>query len=128
MSELKPTVLLVDDSSTQLALIKAYLSEQFEVVEAMQPELGLVLARKSHPDVVVLDLMMPGMTGLEFLRMLRADPTTFAIPVVILSLVGSTAIGDEFEDDVFAVLEKPVDGALLRQTVLDASHSNQWDT
>ncbi len=128
MIEPKTTVLLVDDSSTQLALIKAYLSEDYEVLQAEQPEVGLSVARQSHPDVIILDLLMPGMTGLEFLRGLRADPTTFAIPVVILSVAGSAAIGDEFDDDVFAVLEKPADAALLRQTVLDASRSNQWHT
>ena len=128
MVEPRPTLLHVDDSSAQLALTKAYLSEDYEVLQAMQPEAGLSVARQSCPDVIILDLMMPGMTGLEFLRALRTDPTTFAIPVVILSIAGSAAIGDEFDDDVFAVLKKPVDGPLLKQTVLRASRSNQWYT
>jgi CheY-like chemotaxis protein len=51
----------------------------------MHPELGLQLAGEHHPDLVLLDLHLPGMPGEEVLRRLRAEPGTAEVPVVILS-------------------------------------------
>lgn len=57
-----------------------------ELVSAMQGELGLVLARQHHPDLILLDLHFPDIPGEEVLRRLRADPATAQVPIVAVSV------------------------------------------
>jgi CheY-like chemotaxis protein len=80
-------VLLVADDKFLRGACEASLRQRgFQVVTATDGEEGLRLAREApHPDVVLLDLVMPKMSGIEVLRALRADADTKAIPVVILS-------------------------------------------
>lgn len=80
-------VLVVEDDKFLRRACEASLRQRgFDVVTATDGEEGLRLARESPPpDVVLLDLLMPKMPGIEVLRALKADPETKAIPVVILS-------------------------------------------
>ena len=85
-----PTVLLVDDEPLILELARDYLEHaSFEVLTAADGEQGLALARERRPDLVVLDLGLPGIDGLEVTRQLRQDT---AIPIVML-----TARDDELD-------------------------------
>lgn len=85
-----PTVLLVDDEPLILELARDYLEHaSFEVLTAPDGEQGLALARDRQPDLVVLDLGLPGIDGLEVTRQLRQDS---AIPIVML-----TARDDELD-------------------------------
>ena len=81
------TVLYIEDNVSNLQLVEQVLSRRPEVtlIPAMRPELGLDLATKHRPDLVLLDLHLPDMPGQEVLRRLQANPTTADIPVVILS-------------------------------------------
>jgi signal transduction histidine kinase/CheY-like chemotaxis protein len=77
-------VLAIDDEEVARFLIRQCLPvPAFEVIEAERADEGLRRARAEQPDVIVLDLMMPGMDGAEALGRLRADPETAGIPVVI---------------------------------------------
>jgi CheY-like chemotaxis protein len=58
---------------------------RYTLLPAYDGEQGLILARSEHPDVVLLDLLMPGMSGFEVLEALRADVRTSAIPVIVLT-------------------------------------------
>ena len=79
-------VLAVDDETdVQLILKTALQSEGFEVETAGNGADALALARENPPDLVLLDVMMPGMTGFEVLRELKSDDTTSMIPVIMLA-------------------------------------------
>ena len=77
------TVLVVDDMRTQLDLINSYLSGAgFKVVTASDGNEALAKATEHQPHVIVTDLVMPEMSGLEFCRKLKKDPSTANIPVI----------------------------------------------
>jgi DNA-binding response OmpR family regulator len=81
-----PTVLVVEDDLTILQLLQVnFEMEGFVVLRAEDGEQGLAVARESRPDVIVSDVMMPKMSGLELVKALRADGATKGIPVVLLS-------------------------------------------
>ncbi|MBZ5588079.1 MAG: response regulator [Acidobacteriia bacterium] len=80
------TVLVIDDQPQSLeAMREALLPLGFEVWQAMDGEAGLVLAKERQPDVILLDVMMPGMDGYEVCRRLKADEETRLLPVVFLT-------------------------------------------
>ena len=81
-----PRVLVVEDDPTILQLLEVnFEMEGFIVLRAEDGERGLAVARESRPDVIVSDVMMPKMSGLELVRALRASADTKAIPVILLS-------------------------------------------
>jgi two-component system sensor histidine kinase/response regulator len=81
-----PVVLIVDDQEPNIRLLGTVLSNAgFDVVPALNGEAALELARVSEPDLVLLDLVMPAMDGVEVCRRLRADPVTASLPVIILT-------------------------------------------
>jgi DNA-binding response OmpR family regulator len=80
------TVLVVDDDPVIQRLLSVnFEMEGYQVIVAGNGAEGLEKARTAHPDVVVLDVMMPGMDGLEVAVTLKADPSTARIPVILLS-------------------------------------------
>ena len=80
------TVLVVEDDPTILQLLEVnFEMEGFTVVRAEDGLLGLEAARSKRPDVIVSDVMMPNMSGLEMVAELKADPDTAGIPVILLS-------------------------------------------
>jgi putative two-component system response regulator len=90
MRENHGTVLAVDDDPGALEGLTAALSTlQFKVWQALDGPSALVLAREHQPDVILLDVMMPGMDGYEVCNQLKGDPETRLIPVVFLTGCGS---------------------------------------
>ena len=90
MSSLKRLVLLVDDDEGLRRLIRTTLgTEHFELLQAVDGEEALHLARQQHPDLVVLDVNMPKLDGFEVCRHLKTEPETSFIKVVILSARGA---------------------------------------
>ena len=85
----KARILVVDDEPDLVELVSHHLQrEHYEVTTAADGESALSEARRRLPDLIVLDLMMPGMDGLEVCRRLRADPRTMHIPIVMLTAKG----------------------------------------
>lgn len=79
-------VLVADDSMTIRRLVAARLrADGYEVVEAENGQEALTLAREQHPDLYVLDKVMPGLDGFEVVRALRKDPDTRDAPIVMLT-------------------------------------------
>lgn len=77
-------VLVIDDNPTDLEIARANLErEGFEVSLIAHPEMALGAVQEVQPDCVILDVMMPKMSGLTILRLLKKDPTTRAIPVLV---------------------------------------------
>jgi two-component system response regulator MprA len=86
-------VLVIDDEESIVDFIKLGLHyEGFQVEAAPDGEQGIVAAQRINPDVIILDVMMPGVDGLEVCRRLRANPTTSDIP--ILMLTAKDEVGD----------------------------------
>lgn len=79
-------ILIADDSSTIRRLVAGRLAaDGYEVIEAADGEEALTFAQREHPDLVVLDKVMPKYDGFEVLRALREDAQTRAIPIVMLT-------------------------------------------
>lgn len=86
------TVLTIEDQPDIRRLIRMTLEFQgHQVIEAGNGEEGLRLARSARPDMILLDVMMPGLNGLTVSRMLAADPVLCSIPTVMLSALGGSA-------------------------------------
>jgi len=79
-------VLVIDDSPTIVALLKRMLQQnQLEVLEAFDAESGIEIARREVPDLIFLDIVLPGMDGFNALRTLRRDPITKHLPIIMIS-------------------------------------------
>ncbi|MEJ7762223.1 MAG: response regulator [Thermomicrobiales bacterium] len=89
---MKRQIVVADDETDIRRLIAFTLQRRgFEVAEVGAGDMALNLIRARHPDLVVLDMMMPGMTGQEVARAMRADPATAMIPIIMLSAKGQLA-------------------------------------
>src|SRR5438445_5812976 len=104
-------ILIVDDEPVNRELLHAYLDgSDHELIDAASGEMALVLTKEQRPDLVLLDVMMPGLDGFETTRRLKAELTNELLPVVLVTaladhesrLRGLRAGADEF-------LTKPVD-------------------
>ena len=100
-------LLVVDDEKDMIELVKyGFEQDGFGVVTATSGERALELARREAPDAVILDVMMPGLDGLEVLKRLRSDQRTQSIPIILLSAKGGEAdrvVGLELGADDYVV-------------------------
>jgi CheY-like chemotaxis protein len=112
---MSPRVLLIDDNPLNLKLARCVLEDSgFVVVTALSAELAAPHLADPLPDLVLVDVALPGIDGLEFARRLRADPRTRSLPVVAMTAFAMQ--GDEAKAlaagcDLY--LTKPVDTRLL---------------
>lgn len=84
-----PTVLVVDDEDNIVELVKFNLQkENYKVISAGDGITGLALAQDNYPDLIILDIMVPGKDGFEVCRTLRANSKTASIPIIMLSAKG----------------------------------------
>ena len=84
-------ILLVDDNPTNLQVLVGTLEGRgYNLLIAKNGESALTIVRKARPDLILLDIMMPGIDGFEVCRRLKADPATQEIPVIFLSALGET--------------------------------------
>lgn len=108
-------LVIEDDDDLRDILIDVLRGDGVHVEGAADGAAGLRLLRQgSTVDVILLDLMMPGLSGWEFIQELRRDPALAPIPVVVLSAMRRSEIG---EIDAEAVLTKPVEAEVLRQCI-----------
>ena len=86
------SILVVDDEEAVVGLCRACiehaLGEEYQVLEARDGAEALAKAERERPDLILLDIMMPGMDGFEVCRRLKASPNTKDIPVVFLTALG----------------------------------------
>jgi DNA-binding response OmpR family regulator len=80
------TILIADDHEYLRFLVRTTLDRpDYRILEAVDGESALQLAREEHPDLLILDWMMPGMTGIDVLEKLRDDRETCGLPVIMLT-------------------------------------------
>lgn len=88
-------MLIIDDSATIVALLRRMLRQnEYVTLEAGDAEAGVALARSDLPDLIFLDIVLPGMNGFSALRLLRRDPATRHIPIIMIS--GNEQATEEF--------------------------------
>ncbi len=117
--DFKPQVLVIDDSMDVHRLLRARLrTEEIEFREATDGAAGVKLAEEHLPTVILLDLDMPGMDGFEVLRVLKENPRTLQIPVIVLSgLQSSQDKVTAFDLGAVDYVTKPFDLTELRVRV-----------
>ena len=107
---MKEKILIVDDELENLKLVGMFLqSKGYRIVAAKNGTQGIEKAKEEMPDVIVLDVMMPDINGFEVCRLLRTDPKTAAIPVMMLT--AKTRVTDKvvgFEAGADEYLTKPI--------------------
>jgi len=105
-----PRILVVEDNPLNLKLVRDVLQVTgYEVLEATSGEDGVELARHGAPDLVLLDLQLPGIDGMEVLRLLRGDARTAAIPVVAVTAFAMRADRERAGREGFdGYLTKPI--------------------
>jgi two-component system phosphate regulon response regulator PhoB len=104
----KEKILVVEDDEDILELIEYNLSQEgYRVVSITSGEEALVAERREQPDMVVLDLMLPGMDGLEVCRRLRSDPAARKVPIIMVTAKGE-------ESDIVAGLELGADDYVVK--------------
>lgn len=114
-----PRVLIVDDSPTEVFKMSEILSKNgYQVLTAENGERGVALAKTEAPDVILMDIVMPGLNGFQATRQLSRDPETSAIPVIIVTTK------DQDTDRLWgqrqgakAYLTKPVDARSLLDSI-----------
>jgi CheY-like chemotaxis protein len=115
----KPRVLLVDDDEDVRHMTRVALGfEGFDVTEAADGAAGIAAVREQRPDAMVLDVMMPGVDGLEVLRVLREDEDLRDLPIVLLTAKAGTGAEQEgWDAGATAYLTKPFTGTALAGTL-----------
>lgn len=114
------TILILDDSQTLRLLVRTFLANDLdEFAEATTAEEGLAFCRNKPVDLVIADIGLPGMSGLDFVKTLRVDanPKLTALPVILLTGVRLRAEGMRAGANAF--ITKPVDRQKLRETVAE---------
>jgi len=113
-------VLLVEDDAWIRCFIRDILSDEgYEVVEAADGRTGLRLATERCPDLVLLDLAMPDVTGMDVLHNLKRDHATQGVPVLVLSAF-TRVLPERDAASVAGVLAKPVDVSKLLGAIEEA--------
>jgi PAS domain S-box-containing protein len=105
------TLLYVEDNPANLRLIEQLIARRpdLRLLSARDGNLGIELARANHPDVILMDINLPGISGIEALKILREDPTTAHIPVLALSANAmSRDIKKGLQAGFFRYLTKPI--------------------
>ena len=110
----KPEILVIDDNHDVRSYLHTLLKEQYHVTEAIDGKSGLVLARKIVPDIVVCDVMMPVMDGMEFTRQLKSDTATSHIPVIMLTArTLDEQMAEGYETGADSYITKPFSSKVL---------------
>ena len=112
------TVLIVDDTETNVDILVDTLGEDYDIAVAMDGESALEVAEEDSPDLILLDIMMPGMDGYEVCKRLKDNPETAAFPVIFLSALTEA---DEKQKDLklgaVDFLTKPFNPSVMQDKV-----------
>jgi len=111
----KQNILVVDDDVEIVEYMETLLTMKgYDVLKAYNGHDGLEKAKNEKPDLILLDFLMPGISGMEVCRLLKADPLTKNIPIILLSSVESLDIVKSFlQMGVAECIKKPPDPKIL---------------
>jgi CheY-like chemotaxis protein len=108
-------ILLVDDSTTALMMAKMILkSTRYQLTVAHDGQEAVEVALREHPDLILMDVVMPRMTGLEACQKLRQHPSTSAIPIILVTTRGEEgSVKEGFRSGCNEYITKPISGIEL---------------
>ena len=114
----KPVLLIVEDNSDMRKYIRSILSDEFNILEAPNGVIGLEITNRYQPDLIISDIMMPEMDGMEFCKRVKTNFATSHIPIILLTAKSSidTQI-ESFQLGADAFLVKPFDEDLLNAMI-----------
>ncbi|GAA6132340.1 two-component system response regulator [Halopseudomonas sabulinigri] len=118
LKDTRRTLLLVDDEPSNLHVLRHILQDDYRLLFARDGERALELAGTERPDLILLDVMMPGMTGYQVCELLKANPLTDSIPVIFVTALSN--VEDEirgFELGAVDYISKPVSSPIVRARV-----------
>ena len=126
-TEKSKTVLYVEDNETNRKMVRLLLAKTtYRLIEAFDGEAGVAKAHEARPDLILMDVQLPKLSGLEATRKLRADPATADIPIIVITSFALS--GDDHkakEVGATAYIAKPYSPrdllALVRKTVPEGS-------
>jgi CheY-like chemotaxis protein len=112
-------ILLIEDDTIQIELIKKHLEPQGHiVVVARNGQEGIKSAREDRPDMILMDMIMPGMHGLEATIKLKEDPLTTEIPIMALTIMSSPKFVQEcYRAGIIGYIKKPYNPKILLESV-----------
>ena len=112
-------ILLVDDSNTVILMEKMILAKgPYDIVVAKDGQEGVDMASSHRPDLILMDVMMPRMTGFEACKRLRAQKNTASIPVILVTTRGEEAsVKSGFDSGCNDYVTKPINGGELLSKV-----------
>ena len=125
----QPTILVIDDTPANLSLLNGLLKESYRVKVANNGQRGLDLCAAQPPDLILLDIMMPGLDGFEVCRRLKADSTLSRIPVIFLT----AKVEPDDEERGFALgavdfIHKPFSPGIVLARVRTQLENRQWQS
>ncbi len=111
-------ILIADDQPQIRSLVNAVLGKEYVVIQAATGTDALRMVRHEKPDLVIMDILMPGMDGLTVCSQLKADPATAKIPVLVLTII-DYELNRRFAENLGAdgYITKPFTHDQLKQTV-----------
>jgi sigma-B regulation protein RsbU (phosphoserine phosphatase) len=113
-----PVVLAVDDTPENLDVVKGILAPNYTVKAAINGQMALKIVEKQPPDLILLDIMMPGMSGYEVCEVLKSNPETSGIPVIFLTAMDQTTDESKgFDLGAADYITKPVNPPILESRV-----------
>lgn len=114
----KATILVVDDTPENIDILIGILGDDYKVKVAIDGPRALALVTKSRPDLILLDVMMPGMNGYEVCKLLKQEPLTSHIPVIFVTALSE--IADEAQGFALGAVDyitKPVSAPVVKARV-----------
>src|SRR6266702_2425820 len=111
---MKKKLLAIDDEPTNLQVLRQILRDRYQLIFAPNGEKGVEAAIQHLPDLILLDIMMPGLNGYDVCKALKANPSTKAIPVIFVTAMSE--VEDEtrgFDAGAVDYIQKPVSAPIL---------------
>ncbi len=113
------TILIVEDNELNMKLVRGLLTMgKYSTLEAVDAETGIQLAHEHRPDLILMDIQLPGMDGLEATRLIGEDPVLRDIPVVALTSYAMQGDEDKAKDfGCSGYISKPIDTRSFLETI-----------
>ncbi|MBN2764187.1 MAG: response regulator, partial [Bacteroidales bacterium] len=122
----KPTILIVEDNDDFLFYLKDNLKARYTILEASDGITGLKMAKDKSPDLIVSDVMMPGMDGIELCRSVKNDKQTSHIPIILLTArTSETQRMEGFDTGADEYITKPFSFELLESRIKNLIHQRE---
>jgi CheY-like chemotaxis protein len=113
------TILIIEDDELNMKLVRGLLMMgKYNILEAVNAEIGMKIAREHHPDLILMDIQLPGMDGLEATRLIKKDPSTKDISVIALTSCAMQGDEDKARDSgCYGYMSKPLDTRSFLDTI-----------